>query len=137
MRSLMLVGGFFFLVLLAFVAWLEGGEIGVLVPADPGRPRVETRLWVVDVDGATYVRAPTSDAVWLDHLLAGNLRLQRGGATVMVRAVPVDDPWTRDAVDQAMQHKYGVLELFFGQLHGKARLLPIRLEPTTTTAFSH
>jgi len=132
----MVVGGFFFLALLACVAWLEGGELGVLVPADPSRPQVETRLWVVDVDGATYVRAPTAETVWLDRLLAGQVRLQRGETTVLVRAVPVDDPRTQRAVNEAMQRKYGVFDRFFGQLHGEDASLPIRLEPITATAFS-
>jgi hypothetical protein len=133
----MLVGGYSFLALLAFLAWLEGGEIGVLVHADPSRPQVETRLWVVDVNGATYVRAPTADTIWLDRLLAGHVRLRRGETTVLVRAVPVDDPWTRRAVNEAMQRKYGVFDRFFGQLHGGAASLPIRLEPITANVFSH
>lgn len=136
MRSLMLVGGFLFLGLLCAVPWLREAELGILVPADPSRPRVETALWVVDVQGATYVRAPSAEAAWLDRLLAGPVRLHRGETTVLVRAVPVDDPWTRSAVNEAMQQKYGVFERFFGQLHGAGTSLPIRLEPITATAFS-
>jgi len=136
LRSLLLVGGFSLIALVTGLAWVDSGEIGVLLGEGMREHRVEARLWIVEVDGRSYVRAATPQASWVGRVLGGPVRLQRGDTTRLVRAVPVQDANTRRAVDAAMRRKYGALDWAYGVLHGGEASLPVRLEPITATAFS-
>jgi hypothetical protein len=129
----MLAGGLSLLALASTSLWIEEGELAALSCLDArGRGAVE-QLWIVDVDGATYVRAASADASWVQQL-GQPVRLTRGRSTVLVRAVALDDAWTRRIVDRAMHDKYGLFDSAFHGLHAFEQPLPVRLEPITAAS---
>jgi hypothetical protein len=133
MRQLTLVVG----LLLALVAigsgWLDEGEVVHLTTYDARAHEHETELWIVDVDGRSYLRADLPGADWLDRLRAHpEAELQRNGSKERVRAVPVDDPVLRAAIGRAMAEKYGFVDRLVGAIRDDDRAVAIRIEPILT-----
>jgi hypothetical protein len=110
--------------------WVREGEVATLVTFDDrGRGR-DARLWIVDVDGATYVRAPGEDCPWLERLKSHPIvHLSRGDGLLTVRAQPVDDGAAREVVNHAMHEKYGGFEELIGLWRDPSHSVPVRLEP--------
>lgn len=108
----------------------ESGEVVVVTtPTDDGPSR--TRLWVVDLDGAQYLRAGHVEASWYGPLIAADaVDVERGGATARYRAVPA--PEVLDRVNAAFADKYGWRETYIGlMVGGREHAIPIRLEPVS------
>ena len=104
----MLAGGAALALLLLAPTWIDEGEVATLTALDRSGHDGRTEHLIVDVGGTAYLRAAAADAHWLERLRQHpEVRLRRGDTTLLVRAVPVDDPWTRDAVDAAIRAKYG------------------------------
>jgi len=130
MRQLTLVVG----LLLAMVAigsgWLDEGEVVQLTTYDARAHEHETDLWIVDVDGRLYLRADLPGAEWLDRLLANpEAELRRDGTKERVRAVPVDDPALCEAVDRAMEEKYGLVDRLVAAIRDDDRAVTVLIEP--------
>ena len=71
----------------------ELGEVVVLKTVDPEGAAHETRLWVIDDSGQTWIRAGDPSSRWLARLRTSpDVELTRGGETRPVRAVPVSFP---------------------------------------------
>ena len=116
------------------VGWVDEGEVATLVTTDIRDRQFVTKLWVVDLDGAVYVRAGAADAHWLERLRGHpGAQLDRNGGSVAVRGTPVVDPAVREAVDRAMSRKYGRVERARVWLREAARFVPVRLDPVTAT----
>jgi hypothetical protein len=114
--------------------WVDEGEVVTLVTFDSREHAVHTELWIVDVEGRTYVRAADAEADWLERLLAHpEVALQRDGAESRMRGEPSDDPAVREAVNRAMRQKYGSIDRVVGWVRDRSRCVPVRLAPLSST----
>ena len=75
------------------------GEVVTLVTTDAEGEEHHTQIWVVELDGALYIRCTSPDAGWLARLRAHpDVSLVRGGhdgVPLLYRAVTSTDPATR------------------------------------------
>lgn len=116
------------------IGWVDEGEVATLAITDAQARVFETKLWIVDLDGAVYVRSGAADAHWLERLEGHpQARLARNGGSVSVRGTAVADPAVRDAVNRAMSRKYGHFERVLRWLRGPAGSVPVRLDPVTAS----
>lgn len=123
----LLVGAvlFFGLIMLAS----ESGEVVVLATADSDGAVHETRLWVVEYDGAWWLRAGVPDSRWLARLKrASDVSVERRGVRRRYRAVPRDDAGLRDEINSRMAEKYGWAESLIGATRDGSASVPVRLE---------
>jgi hypothetical protein len=115
--------------IIAVAISIPEGEVVTLITRDAAGNEFETGLWIVDIEGKSYLRSEWPDALWLDRLRAeGEVELERAGERFAVRAVPVGDPALRDAVTRAMSEKYAALDRVLGVLRDDARALPVLVE---------
>jgi len=106
----------------------ESGEVVVLRTTDAAGATHETRLWVVDDGGRTWLRAGSDAARWYRLLVERpDVEVQRGEQTLVVRAVP--DVVARERVNELMRAKYGWADAYISLLFGRDDAVPIRLEP--------
>jgi hypothetical protein len=112
------------------LSW-ELGEVVVVRAQDDDGAFHDTRLWVVDVDGAAYVRTGNPQSPWLLRVRAHpDVEVTRAGATASFRAVPVEDPGIRDRVNAAVAEKYGFSETTLrATFLTPERVTPVRLDP--------
>jgi hypothetical protein len=122
------------LVLLALVAAAtyvagEQTEVVVLRTFDRAGQAHETKLWVVDHEGAPWVRVANPERAWFQRLRAEpRVELVRGGMTQSVVARPQNGMEARAAVDRAFRAKYGAVDWWYGVLL-RRDAIPVRLEP--------
>jgi len=129
LRTLITLMAFVVVVLVVAVGRIPEGEVAELVTFDRKGHGIETRLWIVDLDGETWVRAPKLDASWLLRLrLNPTAHLSRDEGLVSVLAFPSSDPEVRRAVNLAMLRRYGRLERAFRWLRNPEQTVPVRLE---------
>jgi len=135
-RGVLLAAGTGLAVFVAFAASIyvagEQTEVVVLRTFDAdGRP-YDTKLWVVDDGGSSWVRVARPERRWLARLEAiPGVELTRHGATHSYRATPVRDAATRARVDQLMAEKYGRADWWYGVVV-RSQPIPVRLDPQTT-----
>lgn len=112
------------------LSW-ELGEVVVVRAQDDAGAFHDTRLWVVDVDGAAYVRTGNPQNPWLLRVRAHpDVEVTRRGVTGPFRAVPVEDPGIRDRVNAAVAEKYGFSETALrATFLTPERATPVRLDP--------
>jgi hypothetical protein len=117
------------------VLWVEEGEVVTLTTFDrQGRSSV-TGLWIVEIDGATYLRAGSPDAAWLQRLRAfPEVELTRAGVTRKVHATPVEDAALKNAVSWAMREKYGFIDAVLIRIIDHSDAVPILVEPIAAAA---
>ena len=121
----MLVGAFVVGALL-----IDEGEVVTLTSRDAGGRSYETQLWIVQVEGASYLRANSPHSDWLARArLAPAVELERGDAVGHWRLVPESDPELRRRVNRAMAEKYRLSDRLLVQLFDSAEMVPLRLEP--------
>ena len=119
------VGLFFGLILLAS----ESGEVVVLSTLDENRDVHETRLWIVEHDGALWLRSGAPNAAWLRRLRRNpNVSVVRAGVRERYRAVPSDDAGVRDAIHERIAEKYGLRESLIRVTRDGSASVPVRLE---------
>ena len=134
MRTAMLAGGALLLALVAALLLVGAGEVATLSVSDARGHHLETELWIVDLDGSSWVRAAGPHEDWLERLRERpDALLIRGGASVLVRAVPVEDAGARSAVEADMARKYGLGERLLERLRFGRPQIPVRLEPITAS----
>lgn len=96
---------------------VETGEVVVLRNRDASGTAFETRLWVIDHEGAPWVSTGNTAKDWFVRVRARpRVELVRGDEVSCRDAVVVDDTPTRERIRVLVQEKYRV------QLYG-ARLL--------------
>ena len=129
MRTLITLMALVVVALVIAVGRIPEGEVAEFVTFDRNGRAIGTQLWLVDLDGETWVRAPARDASWLLRLrLNSTAHLSRGEGLVSVRAFPSADPKVRAAVNRAMERRYGRLERAFHWLRDPEKTVPVRLE---------
>ncbi|NWG45001.1 MAG: hypothetical protein HXY25_00440 [Alphaproteobacteria bacterium] len=105
----------------------ESGEVVVLGTSGPEGPH-ETRLWIVDADGAQWLRAGHAGAGWAGHIAADpSVSVTRGGASASYTAVPVPEATPR--INALMAEKYGWADAYIGFLYSRTEAVAIRLDP--------
>ena len=113
------------LVALLFVA-SESGEVVVLTSVDAGGEFHETRVWIVDIEDGTYLRAGTAESAWLGRVRARPLvMLERAGERRDVRLV-VAEAMT-GTVNAHMAHKYGVADMVVSSLIPRDNAVALRV----------
>jgi hypothetical protein len=119
------------LIALAFATFLAGErtEVVMLRTRDDVGAAFETKMWVVDYEGAPWVRVANPERHWYRRLLAHpNVELVRGERAAPYVAHPDDALATRLAVDAAFAAKYGFTDTWYGALLRRAAV-PVRLDP--------
>jgi hypothetical protein len=105
----------------------------MLTTVDASGAPHETPLWIVDVDGAAWIRAHSDTAAWYQRLAATRaIEVERSGVRTEYNAVPV--PERKSEIDALMHRKYGWADAYIGALFSHAHAIPIRLEPRTPDA---
>lgn len=106
----------------------ESGEVVVLRTTDDAGGIRETRLWVVDDEGASWLRAGSAAAGWYRELAARpEVEVVRGHETLAVRGVT--EPERQARVNDLMRAKYGWADSYISWLFGRDDSVPIRLAP--------
>ncbi len=114
----------FAFVLFIFAASELGGEV---VALDTGEHR--TRLWVVEDDGALWLRAGTPGAAWLGRIgEGGTVTVERGGAAASYRATPDRRPARRERIHALMREKYGWADALISLMRDGEGSVPVRLD---------
>ena len=120
------VGLFMFLGISQLIA-SESGEVVVLTTLDAEGGSHETRVWIVEHEGHSWLRAGAEVQEWYQRLAAKpEIELLRGEKTVSYNAVPV--PEKRDVINSLMLDKYRWADEYIGVLFGRDDAVPIRLE---------
>jgi hypothetical protein len=136
LRQIILILGILLAVVALVSGWIDEGEVVQLMTYDDRQHEHETDLWIVDLDGRSYVRADLPGADWLERLRANpQAQLRRDGAMLRVTAHPVEEPALREAVARAMAEKYGLVDEFVGAIRDDDEAVPVVLEPAP--AASH
>ncbi len=142
MRTVMILLGAFVGASLLFTWMIAWGEIVMLVTWD-AEQEVATPLWIVSVEGDSYLRATNADAAWLVRMKkappgaarVGNVALREGSTAVHVDvpwlATQEDDAGIRARVDEAMAEKYGLAFRVWSWIEGEpeGESVPVRLDP--------
>ncbi len=128
---LKIIGGvvavFAVVILLQFVA-SETGEVVVVTTTDAEGVTHETRLWVVEHDGAQYLRSGAPGSAWYKRLVANpEINVERNGVEATYQALPQPD--LRDTINDLVSEKYGWADAYIGVLFGRDDAIPIRLQP--------
>ena len=107
----------------------ERVEVAVLRTLDESGAPHDTKLWIVDHDGAPWVRVARPERQWFERLRRHpEIELVRQGAPPQrVLAKPDASPEARAALDAAFRAKYGATDWWYGVLLRRAPV-PIRLE---------
>ena len=114
---------------------MQALNVATLVTFDSRQQAFDTDLWIVDIEGRTYVRAADLESDWLERLLARpELQLRRNDTFSRARGVPSDDPAVREAVNDAMRRKYGSVDRVVGWVRDRSRCVPVWLEPLSPTS---
>lgn len=129
-RALLLAVGIGIAGLVLVLLWVDEGEVVTLTTWDAEGEPHETQLWIVELEGVAYLRAGSRNARWLERARAHpRVELLRGGSRIAYRALPVDDPASRQAVNQAMARKYAGPNRAWAWLYQGHDAIPVRLEP--------
>ena len=124
--------GFGVVALIVASMWLDEGEVVTLTTVDARGNRYEAGLWIVDLDGVSYLRATSPDASWLNRIRQfSDVTLDRGGRRTDYHAIPIDDPKVRKSVSRAMAAKYGNFDRALVWLRDHRRSVPIRLQSSS------
>lgn len=130
--KLRILGGVAVLVVLlvaGYLAMVESGEVVVLETRDAAGPH-RTRVWVVDHDGAAWLRTGNPKNPWLARLRANpEVTVTRGGESRAYLAVPVEDEATRGQINALELEKYGLSEKLLRLMMDTSHTTPIRLDP--------
>lgn len=133
MRLVGIVVGILIAIVVGFVGLIFGaselgGEGVTLYTTDATGAEHQTPLWVVDFDGAQYLRSGSGPSGWFVRLQERpDVRVQRGGEVKPYRAIP--QPEKVPAVDALMAEKYGVADRIVDLIRDPARSVAVRLEP--------
>jgi len=128
LKLLLGAAGLVALLLVVQIVASETGEVVVLTTTDAAGTPQETRLWVVDHDGAAWLRAGSQGAGWFGRLSADpDVQVERGGRTSRYHATSV--PESTAEINRLMAEKYGWADAYIGLILSRQHSLAIRLDP--------
>jgi hypothetical protein len=135
MRAVLLVAGGSVAALLIGTMAVDEGEVVTLTTSNGKGAQYDTQLWIVRLEDGLYLRSNSSQTAWLARLPSGpEVILQRGDRQSKLRALPVDDPEVRVAVNRAMALKYGAADRFWSWIYDRDHSVPIQLVPVPSEA---
>jgi hypothetical protein len=106
---------------------LEGREVVVLRTFDAGTPR-ETRTWVADEDGYTWIEAANPARPFLRQLQANPaVELSRAGSVMHCAAAAVANPDGHRRTRRLLAAKYGWADRWIGLLTDTSGSVAVRL----------
>lgn len=109
---------------------IDEGEVVALTTFDPDGKSHLTQLWIVDLDGQSYLRAAAPDNAWLERLRAQpEAVLARGEEDRAVVATPVSSAELRARVNGAMAEKYGASDRLYSAFFDRSQSVPVRIDP--------
>ena len=130
MRSFVLAIGILFGGVVIAVLAIDEGEVVTLTTYDASGKSFATQLWLVERDDGLYLRAHSDDSAWLTRVRErSRVELTRGENTRPYAARPDPDPALQQALNDAMQAKYGTANRLYMVFLDPARTVPVRLEP--------
>jgi len=104
----------------------ERVEVVELITQDQSGEDQITRLWVVDHDGQSYLRAGHAESGWYIRLNSTEtIELIRDHATRRYKTQPTIE--LRDTINNLMQEKYTWSETLIGSMFDRSDSIPIRL----------
>ena len=107
-------------------------EVVTLTSVDASGQSHDTLLWIVEDEGALWLRAGHGNSDWINRLRAnGEVQLERGGEVRPYRAILVESSDTRARVNGLMSEKYGASDTLISTFARRENSIPIRLEPST------
>jgi len=107
----------------------ESGEV-VVLRTFAGGASDETRLWIVDEAGTSWLRAGSPEAGWYQRLRENpDVEVDRGGQRFEYRAFPVEGGPRVAHVNALMFEKYGWAEQVIGLMVDRSASVAIRLDP--------
>jgi hypothetical protein len=114
-----------------YVVLAESGEVVVLETRDRAGDGQQTRLWIVDDGGYSWLRSGDPESAWLARLRAiPDVSVTRDGVERDYFAVPVEDASLRERINELMLAKYGLAERILRALMMDAGgATPVRLDP--------
>ena len=109
---------------------LEGREVVVLTTTDGQGHRRETRAWVGDRDGFTWIEAANPQREFYRHIVMHpDVELRRGGTVRSYHAVPMPQPQGHELIRRLLAEKYGWADCWIGLLADTSHSIAIQLEP--------
>ena len=136
MRTATLIGGAALAGALGFAGLtlyaLEGREVVVLrTQAADGATR-ETRTWIADDAGASWIEAAVPERPFLQDLLARpEVEVERGGVGRRYRSAPMPNPDGHAHIRQLLAQRYGWADCWVGLLTDTTRSVEVRLDPVS------
>jgi hypothetical protein len=113
-----------------------GGEVVDLRTTDASGATFETRLWIVDDSGSTWLWAAAPGRRWLERLRARpEVQIVRGAEVTRYRAVPVETGEARQRIGCLTVQRYGLAAHARALIHHvllrhpQIAAVPIRLDP--------
>jgi len=107
----------------------ESGEVVVLRTFADDTSQ-ETRVWIVDDRGVSWLRSGSPEAGWYQRLRENpDIQIERGAELYEYRAFSVESGPTVDHVNALMFQKYGWAEDYIGMFIDRSRSVAIRLDP--------
>jgi len=107
----------------------ESGEVVILRTADAGETQ-ETRVWIVDDQGVSWLRAGQSASGWYQRILVDpDIEVVRGDKPFAYRAFPVEGGPKVSHVNALMARKYGWADGYIGAMFDRSDAVAIRLDP--------
>ena len=122
--------------LLLFVVLLQGvasetGEVVVLTSVDQAiSAPTTTRLWVVDHDGAMWLRGDAASG-WTQRVLAQSMPVVMERNGVRYEFVVTSEPERLALVNQLMREKYGWRDQFISMMAPREDSVALRLTPVS------
>ena len=111
-----------------WVASEAGEEIVTLRTFAADGEAFETRVWIVDEAGASWLRSG-SESSWLRRIGQDpTVEIARGAAVSRFHAVPVAGPEARDRIHAWMRAKYGLADWWLALLLPRDGSVAIRLD---------
>lgn len=107
----------------------ESGEVVILRTFDDGGAH-ETRLWIVDEAGTSWLRAGQPGASWYQRIRQEpRVEVERGGEVRTYQAFPIENGPPVDHVNALMLRKYGWADQYIGMMVDRSAAVAIRLDP--------
>jgi hypothetical protein len=102
---------------------------GVLFTRDHAGAWVATKLWVIDLGDATWVRVARPGRSWFRRLRVDpRVELERDGVRAAYLAHPHPEPATRARIDAAFREHYGAIDWWYGVVL-RSDPIPVELVP--------
>ena len=112
------------------VYFLESGEVVVLHTYDEAGRSHASRLWIGDDADGMWIEAASSDKAFYGRLAARpRCRLERGGETLDVVAVPVPGEAGHRRIRGLLRAKYGAADAWIGMVADTSESVAVRLDP--------